>query len=123
VGSDHLDTAETMVHLAELAVVLGCYRRADTLARAALLIRQEKLESSNLLVGNTLGLVGRNRSRRLKAANIACSTQKVYARRSMLLSANQLVGWQPTETGLARSAVGGAPAEALPAGWALRSTW
>jgi tetratricopeptide (TPR) repeat protein len=59
VGRDHLDTAETIVHLAELAVVLGRYKRADTLARAALLIRQDKLESSNLLVGNTLGLVGR----------------------------------------------------------------
>jgi tetratricopeptide (TPR) repeat protein/transcriptional regulator with XRE-family HTH domain len=58
-GRDHLDTAETMVHLAELAVVLGRYKRADTLARAALRIRQEKLDSSDLLVGNTLGLVGR----------------------------------------------------------------
>jgi transcriptional regulator with XRE-family HTH domain/tetratricopeptide (TPR) repeat protein len=58
-GRDHLDTAETLLHLAELALVMGRFRRAETLARAALQRREAQLESTDLLVAQALGFLGR----------------------------------------------------------------
>lgn len=59
VGPRHLETAETMLHLAELALVLGRYRRADTLGRWALAVRREQLLPSDPRIGSALGVVGR----------------------------------------------------------------
>src|SRR5215472_5893321 len=63
-GPRHLDTADTLIHLAELALVLGRYQRADTLGAAALAIRQEQLDPSALPVGSALGLMGLIRTER-----------------------------------------------------------
>jgi tetratricopeptide (TPR) repeat protein/transcriptional regulator with XRE-family HTH domain len=57
-GRDHLDTAETLTHLAELAFARGRYRRAETLGQAALDARQRQLGPSHTQVGNALGLLG-----------------------------------------------------------------
>jgi tetratricopeptide (TPR) repeat protein/transcriptional regulator with XRE-family HTH domain len=58
-GRDHLETADTILHLAELALVLGRYQRAETLARAALQRREGQLESSDLPVAQALGFLAR----------------------------------------------------------------
>lgn len=57
-GHEHLDTAETLTHLAELALVLGRYQRADILASEALRIREGQLDASSLALGSALGLMG-----------------------------------------------------------------
>jgi tetratricopeptide (TPR) repeat protein/transcriptional regulator with XRE-family HTH domain len=58
-GRDHLETAATILHLAELALVLGQFRRAETLARAALRRRETQLEPTDLLVAQALGFLAR----------------------------------------------------------------
>lgn len=58
-GHDHLDTADTVLHLAELALVTGQYRRAETLARAALQRREAQLEPTDVSVAQALGVLAR----------------------------------------------------------------
>jgi transcriptional regulator with XRE-family HTH domain len=58
-GRNHLETADTILHLAELALVLGQYQRAETLARAALRRRETQLESDDLLVAQARGFLAR----------------------------------------------------------------
>jgi transcriptional regulator with XRE-family HTH domain/tetratricopeptide (TPR) repeat protein len=58
-GHDHLETAETLLHLAELELVLGHFKRAETLARAALQRREAQLQPTDLLVAQALGFLAR----------------------------------------------------------------
>jgi len=58
-GRDHLDTADTTLHLAELELVVGQYDRAETLARAALHLRETQLESTDISVAQALGVLAR----------------------------------------------------------------
>jgi tetratricopeptide (TPR) repeat protein len=58
-GPNHLETADTMVHLAELALVLGRYTLAERLARAALECRTGQLEPLDARVAQALGFLGR----------------------------------------------------------------
>jgi tetratricopeptide (TPR) repeat protein/transcriptional regulator with XRE-family HTH domain len=57
-GGDHLDTAETLTHLARLAFARGHYARGETLARAALSIRRCHLGALHPLAGSALALLG-----------------------------------------------------------------
>ncbi len=63
-GRDHLETAETFLHLAQLALVLGRYRRAETLARAALQRRVTQRPPADPLVAQARGFLARVRTER-----------------------------------------------------------
>jgi tetratricopeptide (TPR) repeat protein/transcriptional regulator with XRE-family HTH domain len=58
-GRDHPETSDTILHLAELALVLGRYWRAETLAWAALQRREAQLEPTHLLVAQARGFLAR----------------------------------------------------------------
>jgi tetratricopeptide (TPR) repeat protein/DNA-binding XRE family transcriptional regulator len=63
-GRDHLETAETLLHLAELSLVSGLYHRSETLARTALQLRQAQLAPTHLLVAEARGFLARVRTER-----------------------------------------------------------
>jgi transcriptional regulator with XRE-family HTH domain/tetratricopeptide (TPR) repeat protein len=56
-GRNHLETAETVLHVAELALALGHFRRAETLARAAVQQLESQLESMDLRVAQARGFL------------------------------------------------------------------